>query len=179
MPTSAVFPLLRPELRATMERGHSAIAAAMRPSARSIRAGSVIIREEEAHDYVYLLHTGWLVRSRNLCDGDRQIIVTFLPNDLVGVKCLLLAKQPDSVVALSDVTISSIDRHSLFELARDRDVAAYLIFQLGEDERRLHNWVTAMGRPAVERIAFMLLELRGRLYRLGLLEGDDFRLPMT
>ena len=180
MPTSAVYPLLRPDLRHAIDRGHAALGSVMRPSQRVISAGTVIIREEEAHDFVYLLHSGWVARSRQLCDGERQIIVTFLPNDIFGVKSIFLEKQPDSVVALSDATVSSVDRRTARDLAaRDPDVALYLMFQLGEDERRLHNWVTALGRPALERIAFMLLELRGRLDRLGLLNGDGFRLPMT
>ena len=180
MPTSAVYPLLRPELREAVERGHANLAAVMRPTSRRVKAGAVVIREEEPHDLLYLVDSGWFARSRDLCDGDRQLLVVFLPNDIFGVKCMLLEKQPDSVVALTDGWISSIDRHTARDLAaRDPDVALHLMFQLGEDERRLHNWTIALGRPALERIGLLLLDFRGRLHRLGLLQDDSFRLPMT
>jgi CRP-like cAMP-binding protein len=54
------------------------------------------------------------------------------------------------------------------------------MFQLAEDERRLHNWVAALGRgSADERIATLLLDLRGRLCWAGLAKGDGFQMPMT
>ena len=54
------------------------------------------------------------------------------------------------------------------------------MWQLAEDERRLHNWVIALGRGrAVERIATLMLDFRGRLTQAGLVNGDQFSLPMT
>ena len=41
-----------------------------------------------------------------------------------------------------------------------------VIFQLAEDERRLHNWIAALGRGhADESIATLLLDLPGALSR--------------
>ena len=54
------------------------------------------------------------------------------------------------------------------------------MFQLAEDERRLHNWVAALSKgSADERIATLLLDLHGRLHHAGLANGDAFRMPMT
>src|SRR3954466_1403051 len=48
------------------------------------------------------------------------------------------------------------------------------------DERRLHNWVTALGRGnAEERIATLLLDLRGRLFQAGLANGSEIQMPLT
>lgn len=163
-----------------MEQGYRAILGAMADDVRKVEPGVRIVREGEPHDRIYHLDAGWVARSRQLVDGDRPLIMTFLPNDIFGVKCLLLDKQPDDIVALSQATVRSTDRWRLSELAaREPGVSLHLMFQLAEDERRLHNSVLALARPAIERIAFMLLELRGRLDRLGLLQGDEFRLPMT
>jgi hypothetical protein len=47
------------------------------------------------------------------------------------------------------------------------------MWQLAEDERRLHNQVTMLGRGnAVERIATMLVVLNGRLTKLGIAEAE-------
>ena len=180
MPTSAVYPLLRPELRDAVERGHAALAAAMRGNVRHVTPGTVIVQQDEPHDLTYHVESGWFARSRQLVDGERQLIVVFLPNDIFGVKSMLLDVQPDSIVALTEGKVSSIDRRAVQDLAaRNPDVALHLMFQLGEDERRLHNWTIALGRPALERIGLMLLDFHGRLHRLGLLEGHSYRLPMT
>lgn len=180
MPTSAVYPLLRPELHDAASRGHAVLSAAMRANIRHVAAGTVLIREEEPHETTYHVQSGWFARSRQLSDGDRQIIVVFLPYDIFGVKCMLMDVQPDSVVALSEGSVGTIYRRELRDLAaRNPDVALHLMFQLAEDERRLHNWTIARGRPALERTALMLLDFRGRLDRLGLLDGDSYRLPMT
>src|SRR4051794_21572194 len=48
------------------------------------------------------------------------------------------------------------------------------------EERRLHNWVTALGKGnAEERIATLLPGLRGRLHQAGSAIGDVFQMPMT
>ena len=59
-------------------------------------------------------------------------------------------------------------------------MALRIAFQLGEDERRLHNYVIGLGRAnAAERMATMLLELHGRLGRAGLIQNGAYRCPMT
>ena len=180
MPTSTVYPLLRPELRPAIDIGHQVLTEGMQARSRVLHAGTTIVHQDAPHDFVHLLHTGWTARSRILPDGTRQLISIFLPNDLFGVKALLMHTQPDSIVALTDVTISSINHKAALELAaRDPNVALRVMFQLGEDERRLHNWSVALGRPGIERMALLLLDLRGRLERLGFLQGDGFHLPLT
>ena len=180
VPTSAIYPLLRPELRASLERGHQILAEGMQARSQLLRAGTVIVRQDEPHDFVHVLFTGWTARCRILPDGTRQLIAIFLPGDIFGVKSLFMHTQPDAVMALSDVTIGSINHKAAHELAAiDPKVALRLMFQLGEEERRLHNWCVALGRPGIERMAMLLLDLQGRLDRLGLLQGDGFHLPMT
>jgi CRP-like cAMP-binding protein len=180
MPTSTVYPLLRPELRAAIDRGDQALARAIQARSQVLSAGTVIVPQDAPHDFVHVLLTGWAVRSRILVDGTRQLISLLLPNDLFGVKTLVMHTQPDAVIALTSATIGSIDCKTARELAaRDPNVALRLMFQLGEDERRLHNWTVALSRPAVERIALLLLDLRGRFERLGFLQGDSFHLPLT
>jgi CRP-like cAMP-binding protein len=130
---------------------------------------------------VYRLRTGWLARTRPLPDGRKQIILVFLPGDLVGTKTMYLTRQPDAIEALSDATLEWIDHRAMRELVRrDPDAATRTTWQAMEDERRLHNWVVGLGQgSAEERMAQMMLDLHGRLSRLKLLRDETFRLPMT
>jgi CRP-like cAMP-binding protein len=66
--------------------------------------------------------------------------MVFLPGDLIGIKSMLLERQPDTIECLSDAHVRSIDRRQLRELvAQDHAASLRIMFQLAEDERRLHN----------------------------------------
>ena len=80
------------------------------------------------------------MRCRHMPDKRGQIIVIFLPGDLFAVKSQLLSKQPDDIIALTQVSVDVVTCDILQSaLDRDADLAMRLMWQLGEDERRLHN----------------------------------------
>jgi CRP/FNR family transcriptional regulator, anaerobic regulatory protein len=178
---STRFPLHRPELRDLLIRGEATIRQAMRPPTR-YREGDVLVSTGEDSGTVYLLEQGWVARTRLIDDGRRQIIVVFLPSDLMGIRSMLLERQPETIECLTDAYVRTIDHKRLLELVAQNHAASLrVMFQLGEDERRLHNWVAALGKgSADERIATLLLDLRGRLHQAGLANGEaGFRMPMT
>jgi CRP-like cAMP-binding protein len=182
MVTSTGYPLHRPELYDALCEGDALLVRAMAGRPARFDKGRKIIRAGEESTTVYRLHTGWLARTRAIEDGRRQIVMIFLPGDFAGVKSMLLREQPDTVECLTDVTLNAIDHEQARRLVETNGkIALRMLFQLGEDERRLHNWVVGLGRgSADERIATMLLDFRGRLRRIGFLNGGDrFRLPMT
>src|SRR3954447_4679624 len=174
------YPLHRPELRDLLIEGEATIRQEMRPPSRP-REGEVLIRTGEESRAVYLLEQGWVARTRPIEDGRRQIIVVFLPGDLMGIKSMLLERQPDTIECLTDARVRTIDHQRLLDLvAHDHAASMRIMFQLAEDERRLHNWVAALGKGnAEERIATLLLDLRGRLYQAGSTNGAAFEMPMT
>jgi CRP/FNR family transcriptional regulator len=174
------YPLHRPELRDQLEQGDRRLLAAMGPAVAR-REGDALIRTGEDSTVIYRLESGWVARTRELGDGRRQIVTVFLPGDLMGVKSMLLERQPDMIECLTSASVRSIDHQRLRDLiAQDGAVAMRVMFQLAEDERRLHNWIAALGRGhADERIATLLLDLRGRLSRVGLAAGESFHLAMT
>jgi CRP-like cAMP-binding protein len=179
MPSSH-FPLHRPELRNLLVQGDAAIRTLMSPPVRR-RKGEVLINTGEASGTVYLLESGWVARTRVIEDGRRQIIVVFLTGDLMGIRTMLMERQPDTIECLTNAQVRTVDHQRLLELVAQRHAAAMrVMFQLGEDERRLHNWVAALGRGnAEERIATLLLDLRGRLTQAGLAKDHSFRMAMT
>ena len=66
MADSAGFPLHRPEIRASLERGEAAIARAMSAQPPKLfEAGKPILDVGEAHELIYRLRTGWAARSRS------------------------------------------------------------------------------------------------------------------
>jgi CRP-like cAMP-binding protein len=145
------------------------------------RKGDVLIRTGEESGTVYQLESGWVARTRLIEDGRRQIMSVFLAGDLMGLRTMLLTRQPDTIECLTDASVRAVDHKRLLELAgQDQAVGVRVMFQLAEDERRLHNWVAALGQGvADERIATLLLDLRGRLHQAGLANDQGFEMPMT
>ena len=173
------FPLHRPELRDLLKRGEATIREAMGPPGRRREGDVWSAPARKAERYTCWNRAGWHEPASSRMK--RQIIVVFLPGDLMGIKSMLLESQPDTIECLTDAHVRTIDHKRLLELvAQDHAVSVRIMFQLAEDERRLHNWVTALGKgSADERIATLLLDLRGRLHQAGLANGDGFRMPMT
>jgi CRP-like cAMP-binding protein len=178
--TASDYPLHRPELHDLLRRGDDRLRQSM-DQPRQYRKGQLLLRTGEASDTVYRLESGWAVRYRELPNGRRQIILVFLPGELMGVKSMLLERQPDTIECLTNIVARTIEQSRLFKLITDdQAVCARVMFQLAEDERQVHNWLAALGRgKADQRIATLLLDLHGRLYRAGLANGEAFNIPLT
>ena len=175
------FPPPRGHIQGCLEAGDRALGRAMPAHFSTLRPREILIRTGEPLDEIYRLTSGWMARSRALPDGRQQIIMVFLPGDLLGLKAMLLDRQTDSIECITPAKVQAMSCEQAWGLARtDPDVSLRFMWQLAEDERRLHNWVIALGRgSAVERIATLILDFRGRLMQAGLVNGNRFPLPMT
>ena len=183
MSDSARFALHRPEFLEALVRGEEKIIALVRGTAESFPAGHRLIDADSDHAFVYRLVEGWASRARTLVDGRNQFILVFLPGDLFAVKSLFMTRHTDAVVANSPIVVERINYRVLHEAyVRDSDVATRCIWQVLEEERRLHSWVTSLGQgSAEERLALLLLDFRGRLVLSGSIAADalKYRLPLT
>lgn len=172
------FPPPRSELAGRLAEADQILDAAMRGTERTVPAGHVLVREGELHDTVYRLTRGEVARVKSLEDGRRQIICIFTPGDLLAVKSMLLDRQPADIAALSSATVTSIGYGNALALAGEHpNIGLRYMWQLAEDERRLHNIVILLGQgTALERISAVLLDLQARLM---LLEDGSARITMT
>jgi CRP/FNR family transcriptional regulator len=183
MSDSAQFALHRAELRPSLVCGERKIVEMFRGTAAEYRAGHVLIEADTDHHYVYRLISGWACRTRTLCDGRDQCILIFLPGDLFAVKSMFIMRHPDDVRVLSVSLIERIDYRKLHEAyGSDADIANRCIWQVIEEERRLHNWVVGLGQGnAEERCAMLLLDFHGRLVLSGTIRSEEltFQMPLT
>ncbi|SFU82830.1 cAMP-binding domain of CRP or a regulatory subunit of cAMP-dependent protein kinases [Methylobacterium sp. 174MFSha1.1] len=183
MSDSARYLLHRPEILESLRRGEAALDRVMEGSGRLYPAGRLLVEADSPNTAIFRLRKGWVGRLRTLEDGRSQFILIFLPGDLFAVKSLFVTHSPDAVQALSEVLVEQVDHRILREAyERDSDLATRCMWQVIEEERRLHNWVVGLGRgSADERLAMLLVELRGRLIRSGALPPDAtaYDLPMT
>jgi CRP/FNR family transcriptional regulator, anaerobic regulatory protein len=164
-----------------LHRGEATLLAMMSPLPAVLQRGDVLVPMGEEHEFLYVVDSGWLARSRTTPDGRRQIMIVFLPGEFCGIKSIFMTRQPDAIEALTQATGRRIHFREACELAaRDFAVALHLARQLALDERHLHNWTLRLGRAnAEERVAALLLELRHRLLLLGSNAGTRYMLPLT
>ncbi len=142
---------------------------------------ATILRAGEEHDLIYRLRSGWVCRSRTLADGRRQILGISVPGDLLGLTTILFARSLDSLTCLTRTSVSVVDQAHLWEVAASNpDLALFLLFQLGREQRRQDSWLMGLGQcSAEELLAAMLLDARERLRVRGLLGKGAFQLPLT
>jgi CRP/FNR family transcriptional regulator, anaerobic regulatory protein len=183
MPDCAKFALLRPEFLEPLMRGENKIASILSGSSFGLPAGATLIEAGREHPFVYRLISGWVCRTRLLADGRNQFILIFLPGDLFAVKSMFVKRHPDAVQAVSDIVAERVHYKTLHEAyAADSDIAARCIWQVMEEERRLHSWVVGLGQgSAEERLALLLMDFRGRLISSGVIDESSlvYEMPLT
>lgn len=183
MADSARYALHRPEMTESLDRGDQKLVRAFHGSASRHRANEVLIKANCDHPFVYRMIQGWACRTRSLPDGRDQCILIFLPGDLFAVKSMFVERHPDDVRTLSECLIERLHYRELYRLYRnDPDIANRCIWQVIEEERRLHNWVVGLGQgSADERMAMLLLDFHSRLQGSGVIaEGAlQFQMPLT
>lgn len=177
------FATVRPPLASSLQRGDAKLEALLRQSSRSVPSGHALFRTGSEHDYVYRLRSGWACRNRAIADGREQIILIFVPGDVFAVKSLFLARHPDSVQMLSAAVVERVHYDELRRAcAEDADIANRCMWQVVEEERRLHSWVFGLGQgSAEERLAMLVLDLRGRLALAAAIPpaAYSFQFPLT
>jgi CRP-like cAMP-binding protein len=183
MADSAKFALHRPELLEPLIRGENKIASIMRGSSFTLRSGATLIEAGTEHSFVYRLISGWACRSRLLPDGRNQFILIFLPGDLFAVKSMFMTRHMDSVRAISDTVAERVHYKTLHEAyVTNSDIATRCIWQVMEEERRLHSWVVGLGQgSAEERLALLLMDFRGRLISSRVIDSYSlaYEMPLT
>ena len=183
MSDSARFALHRPEFLGALVRGEDKIAALVKESSITVPARATLVEANTDHRFVYRLLKGWAGRTRLLPDGRNQFILIFLPGDLFAVKSMFMTHQIDAVVAITDLVTERIDYRKLHTAyVADSDIAMRCIWQVVEEERRLHSWVVGLGQGSAEEgVALLLMDFRGRLILSKTIAPDSltYNMPLT
>lgn len=146
------------------------------------RAGTSLVDEGTEMRRSFAVVSGWLLRTRLLSDGRRQILGCYLPGDLVN-----FALHPDPVVAcdvecltdtmLADVT--ALRRHVIASDDTDRLTRAVLLSLAFDEALALANVSRLARQSAYERLGLLFLDLHLRLSMVGLADQNSFPMPLT
>jgi CRP/FNR family transcriptional regulator, anaerobic regulatory protein len=144
-------------------------------SSHTVPARRIICREQDLHDAVPIICTGWAASVVTLSDGSRQILSFLLPGDLVSTALLFAPRSHCLVEAITEVRFRTFNRTDLRAvLFKHPDLFDKLSKSWIEEKNRADQLIIDLGRrTADERIARLILSLAERLAKRGMAAHAD------
>lgn len=148
---------------------------------QEIPANKSLELASDSTNAVYVVLGGWLVSSKSTQEGQRQIVDFVMPGEVFDTGSATAKHSSTDLVALTNTTVSVIAR----------DVWAGFLQQHPELQNTVNRLLAAgysrvaerllrVGKSHAEaRIAYAICELCLRSTELGLVNGNDFHLPLT
>ncbi|WP_157220054.1 Crp/Fnr family transcriptional regulator [Flavisphingomonas formosensis] len=148
---------------------------------RSYRRGTVVRRENDRAQELFVIRSGWMYSYVLLDDGSRQILRLHFPGDVVGTSSAAFVDASDSLVALTDVKLCPFDKLALRPLFEHHPRLAALMFVIAQAERvSLTDRLASLGRTSAKaRVAALLLDTLDRLRVMKSDIGSTFHFPLT
>lgn len=144
-------------------------------------AGTVLVPQGGNYGDVYLLQQGWVMRSRYMENGSRQIVNLVLPGDFVAMNALLFASSDFELKCKTAITAFRLPAEKLGNaLMRNTMLSAALFWVNAHEESLLAERIVSLGRrSARERTAHVLCELIARLEITGVDDIKQLMIPMS
>jgi CRP-like cAMP-binding protein len=148
---------------------------------RRLEGGGIIVRDGDRPSQSCLLVEGFCVRAKSTSSGQRQILSIHIPGEIPDLQSLHLHVMDHDLVTLVPCTLGLISHAALRAITRARPNIAELLWRdTLIDAAIFREWIVNVGqRPAPNRFAHMIVELRERLAIIGKVEGATFEMPLT
>jgi CRP/FNR family transcriptional regulator len=161
--------------------GERATLVALEQMPRQFRRGSVIRRERDRSDDLYIVRSGWLFSSVIMDTGKRQILRFHFPGDLVGLGSGALSEAAETLVAVADLELCVLNRSLLRTLFTDQPRLAAMLFILAQaDHIALADRLASIGQMSAKaRVAGVLADILVRSRVLDEKITDTFTLGLT
>ncbi|MEM7729281.1 MAG: Crp/Fnr family transcriptional regulator [Pseudomonadota bacterium] len=126
--------------------------------------GQTIVALNEPMKDIYIVRSGWSLRTRYLDDGRRQIINFQLPGDYFDLMSLVGARADHTITAATETTLRLYDGGQFLQLIQETPrLASAFWWVTVQEETILRQQIVRIGRmSARERIADFILELNRR-----------------
>ena len=148
---------------------------------RHWEAGRTIVSDGERPTECCLVIEGFCIRAKTTASGQRQILSIHIPGEIPDLQSLHLHRMDHDLIAVAPSTLGFISHTSMRALTRSNpNVAEVLWRDTLIDSAIFREWIVNVGqRPAVNRLAHTVVELRRRLAVTGREAGDTFEMPLT
>ena len=148
---------------------------------RDIRADATVIRRGQELSESLMLLGGWLARTRDLADGQRQVSELHVTGDFADLHGFTLKRLDHNLVTLCPCRLAVFPHERVRELLeRFPHLARVYWFMTNLDAAIHREWTVSLGRrSALARMAHLFSEMRVRLEIVGLVDGDSYEFPLT
>jgi CRP-like cAMP-binding protein len=141
----------------------------------------VLVRAGEELHHSLLLLDGWLVRSKDLPSGERQVLEIHVSGDFADLHGFTLKKLDHEVLTVTESVIGLVPHERLMELT-ERFPRLTRVYWLSTnvDAAITRELALSLGqRSAISRMAHVFCELHTRLAVVGKTRGESFEFPLT
>jgi len=144
-------------------------------------AGTILKLEGEDTGSIFLVLSGWLLASKSLAEGQRQIIDIILPGGILDPASANPGISALEIETLTDVELAAIPRVRWRQACDEHRELAEMNLQVIDAamSRRAERMMRLGKAPAETIITFALCELCLRSTDHGLVEDREFHIPMT
>jgi CRP-like cAMP-binding protein len=148
---------------------------------RRARSGEQFISTGDRPSACCLIVDGFVIRSKVVGDGNRQVLSFHQPGDIPDLQSLFLHVLDHDLSTMGETLLGFIPHSSLRKLIKDRPNIAEIFWRDTLIEAAIfREWICNVGqRPAPNRLAHLVLELYTRLKLIGHTDGLSFRFPAT
>jgi len=148
---------------------------------RRSRADTVLVKAGQPLTVSMLILDGWLVRSKDLPSGERQVMEIHLPGDFADLHGFTLKQLDHDLIAITECVIGYVPHERLMELTEKHPRLARIYWlSTNIDAAITREMALSLGqRSAISRMAHLFCELHTRLAIIGRTDGDTFEFPLT
>lgn len=143
--------------------------------------GATLTAQGGPYGAVLLIESGWVLRSRVLESGARQIVNVAIPGDFVGLNALLFRSSDFEHVARTPVAAWRMKPDRTRDaFGRIANLASALFWANAHEEAMLAERIVSLGRRSARtRAAHVLCEFISRLEIINGTVGREFILPIS
>jgi CRP-like cAMP-binding protein len=148
---------------------------------RQVRPDEMLVRAGEFLNHSMLLLDGWLMRSKDLPTGNRQILEIHLPGDFADLHSFTLKRLDHDIVSITECIIGIVPHERLTKLTESHPHLTRVYWlSTNIDAAIAREMALSLGqRSAISRMAHLFCELHLRLASVGKAGEDTFDFPLT
>lgn len=148
---------------------------------RQVPEDEFLVRAGEQLDHSILLLDGWLVRSKDLPSGERQILELHLSGDFADLHGFTLKRLDHDVMTITECILGIVPHERLMELTEKYPHLTRVYWlSTNMDAAIAREMALSLGqRSAISRMAHLFCELYLRLSSVGRAANDTFEFPLT
>jgi CRP-like cAMP-binding protein len=148
---------------------------------REVAADKVIVRRGQELTESILLLDGWIARTKDLSDGQRQISELQFAGDFTDMHGFTLKQLDHNIATITRCRVAIVPHQRIRDMLDRFPHLMRVYWTMTNIDASIHReWTVSLGRrSAVSRMAHLFCEILERLRVVGLTNGDGYDFPLT